>query len=355
MWKLHRYYLRELTVNAAITFLVMFAVVLLSSIARGLQRAQGGGMLDAAKITLLFALDAFPHLLTIAFLIATVLTFVRAAQDRELIAIRAAGIAPRVPMAAAVLIGILLSVGGSVAMHYVIPYVHYHKYRVVAEVVRNAFLNLKLGTDRIKIGATGFTMTFREQSGSDYLDCTIYCPPDRKLEGMRSPILRVAKVSLPPPSEQSSSIHVLLQGIRDPIGGSSFGEIPIEFPLQDIAERARRHERDDDVGSDQLLAEVMRGVHQKPHEALYTLFRRCCFSLMPALLAPIGFCIAELARERGRVMALLFTLVPLALFYFGEVLGARMLGTTGSPWSAWMPLVLLLAVGVPICWRQLRR
>ncbi|MBL9076863.1 MAG: LptF/LptG family permease [Planctomycetes bacterium] len=355
MWKLHRYYLRELTVNAAITFLVMFAVVLLSSVARGLQRSQGGGMLDAAKITLLFALDAFPHLWTIAFLLATVLTFVRAAQDRELIAIRAAGIAPRVPMAAAVLIGILLSVCGSVAMHYAIPYVHYHKYRVVADVVRNAFLNLKLGTDRINIPGTGYVMTFREQVGSDYLDCTIYCPPDRTLEGMVSPILRVDKVSLPPPTEHSDSIHILPQGVRDPIGGAMAAEIPIEIPLHDIADRERRHDRDDDLGSDQLLAEVLRGVHPRPHEAIYTLLRRCCFSLMPALLAPIGFCIAEFARERGRVLALVLALVPLALFYLGEIVGARLLRTTESPWSAWMPIVLLLLPGVPLCWRQLRR
>lgn len=355
MWKLHRYYLRELTVNAAITFLVMFAVVLLSLVARGIQRAQGGSLFDAAKITVLFALDAFPHLLTIAFLIATVLTFVRAAQDRELIAIRAAGIAPRVPMAAAVLFGILLSVCSSVAMHYVIPYVHYHKYRVVAEAVRNVVLNLRLGTDRIQIPNTDYVMTFREQSGSEYLDCTIYCPPDKRLEGMQSPIVRVDRVSLPRPTERSESIHILLQGVRDPIGGMSSGGIPIEIPLHDVADRARRHDRDDDLGSDQLLAEVLRGVHQRPHEALYTLFRRCCFSLMPALLAPIGFCIAEFARDRGRVLALVLALVPLALFYLGEVVGARVLTTTGNPWSAWMPAVLLLSAGVPICWRQLRR
>ncbi|MBX3462063.1 MAG: LptF/LptG family permease [Planctomycetes bacterium] len=355
MWKLQRYYLRELTVNAAITFLVMFAVVLLSSIARGIQRSQGGGVLDAVKITLLFALDAFPHLLTIAFLIATVLTFVRAAQDRELLAIRAAGISPRVPMSAAVLVGILLSVLGSVAMHYVIPDVHFHKYRVVADVVRNAFLNLKLGSDRIKILDTGYVMTFREHVGTDYLDCTIYCPPERVLADMRSPILRVDRVSMPPPDRFSDSIHILPQGVRDPIGGAYTREIPIEIPLRDIADRERRHDRDDDLRSDQLLAEVLRGVHLRPHEAVYALFRRCCFSLMPALLAPIGFCIAEFARERGRVLALVFALVPLAVFYLGEVLGARLLLTTASPWAAWLPAAMLLVVGVPFCWRQLRR
>jgi hypothetical protein len=36
---------------------------------------------------------------------------------------------------------------------------------------------------------------------------------------------------------------------------------------------------------------------------------------MPTLLAPIGYCLAELARERGRVFALLLALLPLVLFY----------------------------------------
>ena len=100
MWRLHRYYLKELAVNAFITFTVMFAVVLISLVYRGIQRSQGGGLLDAALITLFFALDALPHLLTIAFLLATVMTFTRAAQDRELIAVRAAGISPRGPNSA---------------------------------------------------------------------------------------------------------------------------------------------------------------------------------------------------------------------------------------------------------------
>lgn len=356
MWKLHRYYLKELVISAAITFLVMFAVLLVSLVARGIQRSQGGGLLDAAKITMLFALDSLPHLTTIAFLLATVLTFVRAAQDRELIAIRAAGIAPRVPMVAAVLVGILLSVFGSLALHYVIPDIHFRKYRVIADVVRNAFLTMRLGSDRIKLGDTGYVMTYRKLEGADYYDCTIYCPPDRPLDkDMKSSIVRVEKVSIVEPGEASEDILILPQGLRDPIGGAYLGALPISFSIHDLGGRERRDDRDEDLRSDQLLAEVMRGVHPRPYTAIYTLFRRCCFSLMPVLLAPIGFCIAEFSRERGRVLALVLALVPLAIFYLGEILSARMLLTTQNPWCAWLPMVLLLAVGGPLCWRQLRR
>ncbi len=358
MWRLHRYYLKELAVNASITFTVMFAVVLISLVYRGIQRSQGGGLLDAAMITLFFALDALPHLLTIAFLIATVMTFTRAAQDRELVAIRAAGIPPRVPMLSAVLVGIFLSVAASFANHYLIPEVHYRKYRVIADVVRSAFTNLNLGGDRIKVLDTGYIVTFRERSKEtgEYLDCTIYSP--RPIgRGLQSPIVYVDRVSVPPLEESNpqGDLRIVLSGVRDPIGGFAPDTLTFRVPIDELGSRGGRAHKDDDVRSDQLLAEVLRGVHRAPEQASYTLFRRCCFSLMPALLAPIGFCIAELARFRGRVVALLMALVPMALFYFGEVLGARLLLSTKSPWCGWMPVALLAAFGAPFVWRQLRR
>lgn len=353
MWKLHRYYLKELGINSGITFLVLMAVMVVSFVARGIQRSESGGLGDAALITLFFALDSFPHLLFISFLIATVLTFTRAAQDRELIAIRAAGISPRVPMAAALMVGIAMSVAGSVAMHYVIPEVHYRKYRVVADVVRNTFMNLRLHTDRVKFG--NYVLTFSERPGKyEFRDCAIYCPPGRSIGGLRSTIVRVDRVTMAAPTEGSESIDILLEGAHDPISGNRTN-VPFSFSMREIADQARREDADDDLQSDQLLSEVLRGVHEHPNQAIYTLFRRSCFALMPFLLAPIGFCVAEFSRLRGRVLALVLALLPLTLFYVGEVVGRRILRETGSPWSAWMPAVLLAVFAVPFCWRQLRR
>lgn len=353
MWRLHRYYLKEVLVTAGITLLVLFAVILVSLVYRGIQRSQGGDALDALKITLFWALDSFPHLLTISFLLAAVMTFTRAAQDRELTAIRAAGISPLAPMAAAVLVGLGLTAVGSVAMHYVLPEVHFRKYRVIAGVMRNVFMSMQLGTDRIVLPG-GYVLTYREQDGPEFRDCTIYCK--KPVAGFESPILFVDKVQLPAIDEDTVELVISLEGIRDPIGTSGTrGRMAIGIPIDEIAGRESRDERDDDLRSDQLLAEVMRGVHPDPTAARYTLFRRCCFALMPMLLAPIGYCIAEFARDRGRVFALALALLPLSIFYLGEVLGARLLLSTHSPWCGWLPAALLTAVGAPFCWRQLRR
>jgi lipopolysaccharide export LptBFGC system permease protein LptF len=358
MWRLHRYYLKEVLINAAITFLVLFAVVAVSFIYQGVKRSQGGGLLDAFLIIVFFALDSFQHLLTISFLLATVLVFTRAAQDRELTAIRAAGISPRVPMTAALLIGLFLTALGSFALHYLIPEVHFRKYRVIADVVRNAVIGLGLGSDRIKYGDFGMTFgevrTDPERRTAEYRDCVLYLPR-RTAARFSAPIVFVDSVSIPQPREGSESLSIVLEGVRDPVGGTAPSQLTLTIPLDELGNQDRRQDRDDDLRSDQLLAEVVRGVHQRPNEAIYTLFRRCCFSLMPLLLAPIGYCIAEAARDRGRVMALVLSLLPLGLFYLGEVLGARLLLTTKWPGWGWLPAMLLVAVGLPLCWRQLRR
>jgi lipopolysaccharide export system permease protein len=354
MWKLHRYYLRELSIAAGMTFLVLFGVVLISLVARGIQKAVGGGLLDAALITLFWALDAFPHLLTISFLIATVLTFARANQDRELVAIRSAGISPRTPMTAAVLTGLLLSILGSLCMHYVLPAVHFRKYRVIADHVRNLILNLGLDEDRIRLpGET--RMTFRGRDGSDFVDCTIYQAGDRLQMAGFGPIVRAGRVSIPMPAEGSETLQIVLSDVRDTFDTTIAKQVIFELSLRQISEQDRRAESDVDLVSDQLLGEVLRGVHEQPTAAIYTLNRRCCFALMPALLAPIAFCIALFARDRGRVLALLFGLVPLLLFYAGDVFGAKLLQATDDPLFGWLPAFLLLLAGGPFCWRQLRQ
>jgi lipopolysaccharide export LptBFGC system permease protein LptF len=364
MWRLHRYYLRELTVNAGITLLVLFAIVVISLVARGIQRAQGGNLLDAATITIFWALDAFPHLLPISFLIATVLTFARANQDREIVALRSAGVSLRVPMTSAVMIGILLSIVGSLGMHYVLPAVHFRKYRVIVEVVRNVVVNMRLGSgsDRVSIPGADVALTYGRRAGSGadqevvLEDCWLYLPLEQAVSRqLASPIVHVDRVRIPLPDENSTALHVILEGCRDPMSGSSVAGVPMSFPLRAISEGKRRDERDDDLGSDQLLSEVLRGVHEAPTGAKYTLNRRTCFAVLPLLLGPLGFCIALFARERGRALALVYALAPLAVFYVGDVLGAKLLRVTDRSEFGWLPALLLVALGTPFCWRELRR
>ena len=61
------------------------------------------------------------------------------------------------------------------------------------------------------------------------------------------------------------------------------------------------------------------------------------------------------ALRRGRAAALVAALIPLFVFYLGDVLGAKFARITHLPEMGWTPVVLLLVLGVPFCWRELVR
>src|SRR5262249_5087905 len=165
MWKIHRYYLKEVGATSVLTFLVLFGIVLIASVSRGIDRAQGASLLAAALIALLWAADTFPHLLAISLLIATVLTFARASQDREITALRAAGISPRVPMVAAMIIGLVFSIAGSYAHHQLIPTAHYYKYRVVGEALHNFMVHSKMWGGVIAGGGFLMSALYKDDAG----------------------------------------------------------------------------------------------------------------------------------------------------------------------------------------------
>lgn len=355
MWKIHRYYLREVVVTSALTFSVVFGIMMLSLVARGIKRALGGSLFDAAWITIYWTLDTLPHLLAISCLLATILTFARAAQDREITAIRSAGISPRVPMTAALLVGLVISIAAAWSAHFVLPITHYNKFRVVSEVVRDVILNLNLSGDRVGVPGTGIVMSFRERDGGRLRDCTVYVSRDRvgTHRALTSPILRVreAWVTI---DEAADTIDVHFSKIQDPLTGEFADSAVVKLPLRDIASAHRREEGDSDLTSDRLLAEVYTGKHRAPAAARFEVIHRSCFALVPALLAPIGFCIGMMLRDRGQGAAMIAALLPLGLYYASDAVAVELLWKTGSPWWAWLPAGVLLAVGVPFCWRILR-
>ncbi len=354
MWKIHRYYLKEVTISAVLTFVVLFGIVLISLVARGIQRAQGADLGAAGLIVVYFALDTFPHLLTISLLFATVLTFARASQDREITAIRSAGISPRVPMVACVLVGLAFSLVGSFFLHYVIPQAHFRKYRVVAEAAQNLVMNQNLDSDRIPLMDEGVMQWESRDADGRFLDVTIY----RKREGSRrtdpllsAPVLTVEEAWFELDNEE---LILLMRGLRNPLVRDSYlGVLNFRINLRAITEQGRR-ENARDIRSDQLLSEKYRGVYDDPDEAVYTVYRRSCFALMPALFAPLGFCIGVLARDKGRVTALTFSLAPLTLFYFFDFLGAELAQSLAEPLLAWLPAAVIAAIGIPFCWKLLR-
>jgi lipopolysaccharide export LptBFGC system permease protein LptF len=353
MWKIHRYYLKEVTVSLLITFVVLFGVVLISLVYRGIQRAQGFGLLAAAKTTFFWTADTLPHLLPISLLFATVLTFARASQDREITAIRGAGISPRVAMTSALLVGVVCSLIGSWALHYAVPKAHFRKYRVIAESIRSVLLDTGMMTDKFQFGE--LVMTWERKNEADHWE-NVYIHLDRRHSGLGGPLPdgRVFLADEAWPEIDEESLTMVARGLRQP--GADFGvpgETRISIDLRSITEPRRRDEDDKDLGSDQLLAEIYRGVHENPNGARFTVHRRGCWALLPCLFAPIGFCIGVMSRSRGRMLALVFSMVPVFVFYLTDFFSAKLVRVFDFPMLGWLPAVVLLVLGVPFCWRLL--
>lgn len=358
MWKLHRYYFREVMTGSLLTFTVLFGIVLISVIYRGISRAQGFGIWAMAKTTMFMAADTIPHLLAIALLFATVMCFARASQDREITAIRSAGISPRVALTSALLVGVLFSLVASYAFHYVVPWAHFNKYRVVAEELRQVILNTGMGDDHISLN-DGIIFTWEmEPFPGQFEDVYIHIP--RAQSGGEAGfsqfgqigLLRSRSASLKPVGEQ---LILTTNDVFDPISGAQYGDITLSLNLRDIIEdRGPRREGDRDLTSDQLLAEVNLGIHPDPQSAVYTVHRRGCFALMPFLFAPLGFCIGVFARERGRIFALVLSMIPLIVFYVTDILGAKVVVAFDQPVLGWLPAIVVTVLGAPFCWRLLR-
>lgn len=353
MWKLHRYYLKEVGVSASITFVVLFGILLVSLVYRGISKAEGFSLVDAFLITFLWAVDTLPHLLPIALLFGTVLTYARASQDREITAIRSAGVSPRVAMVPALLIGIVFSIIASWALHWMVPRAHYWKYRVVAETVRSVLLQTGLMGDRFSYGGLMMTWESKDESGA-WRDVLIQVRGGGTAGGPLGEGLFLAE-SAAVEIEDDERLVLVLREARDAVGDRRLPEeTRISVNLREITEGSRRDEDERDMSSDQLLAEVARGVHDRPEAARYYVAQRTCFALLPCLLAPIGFAIGVYARDRGRVLALVFAMIPIVVFYLGDFIGAHLVRATDQAAFAFLPAALLALGGTPFCWRLLR-
>lgn len=352
MWKIHRYYLKEVATSATLTFTVLFGIVLVSTVYRGIKRAEGFGVVAAAKVTFFWAADTLPHLLPISLLFATVLTFARASQDREITAIRASGISPRVAMTSSLLVGIVFALLGSWALHWLVPQTHYMKYRVVADSIRSVLLTTGMTGDQFSYKGLMMTWEARDEAGH-WHDVQILVHRDGSSLDLDQGLWLADEAWVEVVGEER--LDLVLHNVRD--AGQRYahrGEVRGSISIRAISEGSRRNENERDMTSEQVLAEVYQGLHDNPVQALYSVHRRANFALLPLLFAPLGFCIGVMSRQRGRVLAMVFGMVPVIIFYVGDLLGTRMVRVTGEPWFTWTPTVLLTLIGLPFCWRLLR-
>lgn len=291
-----------------------------------------------------------------AILFAVVLTFARASQDREITALRAAGVSARVPMVAALLVGLTASLATGYATHYLIPWAHFHKFRVISDAIRGLYMQTEMSGDRMSF--EGFQMTWDHRDDQGHFH-EVVARINRGAGGdtlrARQPMSGVfyADEAWLTMTDSGETLGLTFADMWSLTQGS-VGRITLSVDLRALSDDTRRNESDKDLPSDQLLGEVERGVHQNAHGAEFTVFLRSTFALLPALFGPIGFCIGVLARNRGRMTALLMAMVPLAFFHACVVLSRELVQLIDVPLFGLLPAVALALLGIPFCWRFLR-
>lgn len=331
--------------NLGLTFVMLFGIVLLSLVARGISQAPGQSILIALYITLLFAIDAIPHLLNISLLIATVFTFSRAAADNEITALRMAGLSPLRLMGSVLFVGALVSGVNSFLVHNLIPTVHFNKYRAVRSAIEQLIMSNRSTTNSWEIAGT--SMRWKRQKGPLYQEVAFKRPEqnDVFVEGFAE----TAELARDPSGEELSFILSGIQGfsyrkkedgqiVRDPYGGSD--EIRISLNLRQIMGKNQREEGEKDVNTAQLVAESSRMQAWRPELTSWTIWDRSSRGLAGLLFAIVAFPIGLLMRRAGKGSAVAFSLIPLAFYYFLLIVVNKALAASlSASWPAVIPLV----------------
>lgn len=345
MWRFHKYFGRELLTNLGLTFVMLFGIVLLSLVARGISQAPGQSILIALYITLLFAIDAIPHLLNISLLIATVFTFSRAAADNEITALRMAGLSPLRLMGSVLFVGALVSGVNSYLVHNLIPTVHFNKFRAVTSAIEQFVMSNRSTTNSWEIAGT--SMRWKRQNGRLYEEVSFKRPPQNGLyvEGFA----KTAELGRDPSGEELSftlnnqQVFIYKRG-KDgqflPQMGGDEEQARISLNLRQIMSRTQREEGEKDVNTAQLVAEQVRGDAWRPGLASWLIWDRSSRGLAGLLFAIVAFPIGLLMRRAGKGAAVAFSLVPLTFYYFLLIVVNKALATSlGQSWPAVIPLI----------------
>lgn len=358
MWRFHRYYLREMTLNLSMTFVMLFGVALLALLARGISRAQGQDILIALWITLLFAIDIIPELLAISTLIATVFTFSRAAGDNEITAIRMSGVSPVRLLGSVLIVGTMTASLNTYLVHNLIPWAHYNKYRPVKEAAKRFVMNLRPSNNRIQFG-NRLNMSWQRFEGGRYVDVSIKAIGSSiAFEGFAKQVWfehgandRLIFLKLRGPEGYSRAAVASGTNERNTARFSENTVISITFDLNEIAEKGRRAEGIRDLPTEQLVAEYQRGASENPGVSRWKIWERTGKGLLSLLFAVAAFPIGVLSRRSGRMAALSLSMVPLTVYYASFYLSLPLARSTGTLWPVALPTVMMLA----LIWYLMRR
>ena len=247
------------------------------------------------------------------------------------------------------------------ALHYEIPWAHHERFRIIASLYKGEIDVMLRGEDHFEFGDGGVMVWRRRERKAgvnNYYDVSIYARENKlaavfpTTKGPKGNLVTARRVWFEP--DDSGGVTMNCEGLFMPTSRFFLGSLAIGLGADSLGVRRRRDVDVKDLQSDTLLSEVYQGVHQDPGFARYTVHRRSCFALLPFLLAPIGFCLGLLGKDRGRVLAMSLCMIPLGLVYTADFMSESLVRKTQIEWIGWSPAILIVCLGVPFCRHVLR-
>lgn len=357
MMLFQRHYFYELLRNLLSTVVLLSLVVMLVMSAMIINRVEGLTLGLFARSLPIFAANELWITLPLSVLVSVILTYGRAAADREIDGLRACGIRPVHLYTPALVFGALVSLAQSYAADHWMPLVERSQQRILKqEDVQEIFRGKLRGGEPVRL-ADGKILSvegFDEQGHPVGMRIQGYDEDtgDLTLEVYaRSGRVRI--------DEARRRIELVLLDSTTVVGMFPEGkEVSFSRPLpgEDVEMRKR------DWTTTQLLAWLQREppVREPYHAYLLEgeIHARLSASAAPLLFVLLGLPVALLFRKSDRVEAFLIAfLLTLFVYYPTHKLSEAMLeeARLGPIAAAWIGSAVLLLVALGLTWRAFRR
>ncbi|MBI4880894.1 MAG: LptF/LptG family permease [Planctomycetes bacterium] len=356
---LQRYLLKELTVNAAITFAVVILIFIVGGSIQFLHKAEFFTLVNFGISVWFFITTHLDEMLPMTVLVAVVLTYGRVSAENEINAMRASGVHLHVALTPALLFGL---VGSYLVLHVadrVAPAMEFQEDELLEAGLDSVVKSLMdRGGNSFKISKTTQIMWGGVDELDRLLNVRIKVYP--KGEGPHPPEQEyLADRARLDPDHKRGLLRFHMEGVRALQGSGKdgfFQEMTYSIPLREEAkEKKLKHH---------TLAELVAAEGRKfdgafKQRAVRSEFhRRVAGALACVLFVLVGVPLAIIFRHGNRMVAFVIAiLIALVVYYptfmLGEVLAKE---TDLHPILAiWSGSIVLLALGVGLTSVVVRR
>ncbi|MHC4844530.1 MAG: LptF/LptG family permease [Planctomycetota bacterium] len=347
---------RELFWNTVTTWFLLTAVLVLILSSQAVVRTEGLTLMMFARSIPVFATTEMNLTLPISVLVAVILTYGRAAADNEIDTLRASGVHPLHVFMPGLVFGVFISAGMLVTLDYVRPLMERSKKRMAKDTDLAALLRNKLAAgepvkldDETIISVDGFDAEGRAQG----MRIQIY-NTDEELE--REIVAVSASLRL---KRETGEFEVTMYDFEGVVGGKIRGEqVTITRPLpRDVALMIEKH-----LTTPQLMAWLDR--HPTRRTGFTETFARLDVHMRMSgavsclLFVILGIPVALMFKRHDRTGAFLVAFLLTLFVYFPakRISFELARGDLLSPFVAsWTGSLFMLALGLGLCWRVVRR